>query len=180
MRPNALADALWGATAVLTVTAALLVVWPAGVPRHELPRVVPAMPTATSIPKPVVDAVLRADVFAPGHVPPRVRWSPPPVDTMPPGLAPDPAAAAEDRAVDAPRFYGTIVDADGAAALLRFPGAPAASLVHEGVRVRGWRVARVTPERAVLVAPGGTRVTVRLSRTSHSAPVDSAPPPAVP
>src|SRR5205085_1131251 len=83
---------------------------------------------------------------------PRVRWAPPPVDTMPPGLAPEPAAAEPERVVEPPRFYGTMTDAGGPAALLRFPGAPNAQLYHQGDRAGAWRVGRITADRVTVAA----------------------------
>jgi hypothetical protein len=167
------ADALWIAALALAVVALALLVWPASARVPEAPAAAPRPATpatpAARPPRDVVlaDSVVRADPFSPGRVAPRARWAPPAQDTLPPGLAPDPAAAAAlgtgaGDAPEPPRFYGTVTDGAGPAALLRFPGAAASALYHAGDRERGWRVLRVSPTRVTVAAPDGARLTLRL------------------
>jgi hypothetical protein len=168
-RANRLADGLWSAALALALVAVALLVWPASARVAEPPPAAPA-PRAAAVRPPsdvvLADAVVRVDPFSAGRAAPRTRWAPPAVDTTPPGLAPDPRALAamEGRVddVEPPRFYGTVTDADGTAALLRFPGVDASQLYHVGARERGWRVLRVAAERVVVAAPDGTRLTLRL------------------
>jgi hypothetical protein len=177
------ADLLWGAALLLGTIAVGARWWPANVRARALPPLVPAVVPVVRQAPPVdpalVDAVTRSDVFAPGHTAPRVRWAPPSPDTLPPGLAPDPAAAdalplpnatlgaPNDSSAggEPPRFYGTVIDPRGASALLwldrRVPGA---QLYREGDRAGGWRVLRVEADRVTLASSDGGRVTLRLRR----------------
>ena len=165
-RPSAerVTDLLWGTALLLGTVALVASVWPASVGVPELPPAALAAPSRASTPSVplAAEVAVRADVFAAAHTPPRVRWAPPPVDTMPPGLAPEPAAAEPERVVEPPRFYGTMTDAGGPAALLRVPGAPNAQLYHQGDRAGAWRVGRITADRVTVAAPGGTLMTLRL------------------
>jgi hypothetical protein len=181
-RPGAerVADLLWGAALLLGTVALVAAVWPASARVPELPPAALVAPPSVRVPSAPAasDVAVRADVFAAGHVPPRARWAPPPVDTMPPGLAPEPAAAARaPSAIEPPRFYGTVSDAGGFAALLRFPGAPNAQLYRPGDRAGAWRVGRVAIDRVTVAAPGGTLLTLRLPSREQRAAADTAPVP---
>ncbi len=187
MRAAVVADALWGAALALSAAAVALLAWPARAPVRDVPPPSLAARATVGTP-PLADVTVTHDVFAAGHTPPRARWTPPEPDTLPPGLAPDPVAAAAlstlggagaADAYERPRFYGTVIDAVSAGALLRFPGTPAAQLYRVGARERGWRVLAVTPERVRLAAPSGEALTLRLAPPRDSeptAPRDSVPP----
>lgn len=164
-------DLLWGGAVLFALIAVALGVWPVSSRVPNVPGAMAARPPASAAATNVDDATVRVDVFAAGHIPPRTRWTPPAVDTMPLGLAPDPAAAAalaagQTDAPDPPRFYGTVTDSRGIAALIRLPNAADARLFHVGDGARGWRIVAVTPERATVVGPDGVRTSLRLPRAA--------------
>ncbi|AHG91942.1 hypothetical protein J421_4405 [Gemmatirosa kalamazoonensis] len=177
-RVDRVADVLWAGAALFGAVAAAALAWPASGRVPELPAVAAlAAPRAAPAVPPTSDAVVRADVFAIGHAPPRARWAPPPVDTLPPGLAPDPSAASEVETpvVEPPRFYGTVTDAAGPAALLRPPGAAESRLFRAGDLAGRWRVRRVLPDRVTLASPDGAPVTLRLPARGRAQSPDSTP-----
>jgi hypothetical protein len=181
-RSGRVADVLWIAAAVLTIVAVIARLWPVRPDGRELPTFADTAPAAmrAATPAPSLDSVVATNVFSAHRAPPRRRWVPPAPDTLPPGLAPDPIAAADLRATaptgdGPPRFYGTVIDPRGAAALLWLdPAVPGAQLYREGARAAGWRVMHIDAERVQLGAAGGQRVTLRLTRDTRTT---AAPPP---
>jgi hypothetical protein len=125
----------------------------------------PPLDTISSV---AAEEIVLANAFSMSRTPPSARYLPPESDEAMAGGAMMSAGSVEPPVDDAllsgdvPRLYGTVVQSDGARALLRLdPDRESPQLYRVGDRGGPFRVVSITPRRVVLNGPQG-RVTLTL------------------
>ncbi len=163
--------ALWGVALVATALGFVFALLPTSaesvIPqRPQFGEIAP--PPAVATTSVAAEDIVLANAFSVSRTPPDERYLPPESDEAMAGGAMMSAGSVEppmDEVFltgDVPRLYGTVVQPDGARALLRLdPERESPQLYRVGDRGGPFRVVSITPRRVVLSGPQG-RVTLTL------------------
>lgn len=160
--------ALRALTALSVVVAATALLWPASLPEAEIAPAGLEPGARAPIRPPPGDAVSReiigGNIFSTTRRPPATRYRP-----IGPAEGESLAEGGTESGEGAPRLYGIVPAANGAAALLRLDRAVGgARLYREGERGGSYRVESIGERSVVLSGPAG-RVELRLPAAPETA-----------